>query len=445
MKKNITRLKRIYYKNNIPYIKFKNKFYSVEGNDIKQIIKLIKKLQKKYKIKKYNKDKIDEKKNKIKNITDGITRTYISTSDISNIQRDLYDTKKELENKINIENNDIKAIEYKIDKIKNEYEDKILELNKNKQIKFEGKIYNDVNDFKNDFYIARNEYIRLLNENINEKEKYKALYEGINKDEKKLKEETNIQMKQINEEIKTKQRGVKEGTKRGVYNTKKKIEEQQKKINEQLEKERIKKLKKEEKIKIKEENEKLINEIDEKIINLEGEGKKIKGGLYDYQIDEIMKNIKYYIKTISYDELPEMINNIIKNKIYKGSFIMNLSKRDDKKGYHHWISIYWDVDENDKNSIMSVCYYDSYGEKPNDYIDKYLKKMIDGLDISYYVKYKYNLVENQKNSNLCGVFAISFILRMLSGLEFKDATDYNIMNDKNMDDKLKQYNKFQFI
>jgi hypothetical protein len=95
---------------------------------------------------------------------------------------------------------------------------------------------------------------------------------------------------------------------------------------------------------------------------------------------------------------------------------------------------------------MSVCYYDSYGDKPNDYIEKQLKKMVDGLDISYYVKYKYNLIKNQDyNTSLCGVFAISFILRMLSGLDFKQSTDYKIMNDENMKEKLQSYNKFNFI
>ncbi|NBW36460.1 MAG: hypothetical protein EBR30_15865 [Cytophagia bacterium] len=159
-----------------------------------------------------------------------------------------------------------------------------------------------------------------------------------------------------------------------------------------------------------------------------------------------MKNINTYLKTISYDELPDLIDYIIDNKIYKGSFILNLSKRGDNKGYKHWIAIYYDVEEKNKSSIMSVCYYDSYGEKPNDYIEKQLKKMIDGLDISYYVKYKYNLIKNQNyNSSLCGVFAISFILRMLSGLDFKQSTDYKIMNDDNMKEKLQSYNKFNFI
>ena len=66
MKKNISRLKRIYYKNDKPYIKFKNKFYSVEGSDVKKIIKLIKRLQKKYNVKKISKDKENEKKIKSK-------------------------------------------------------------------------------------------------------------------------------------------------------------------------------------------------------------------------------------------------------------------------------------------------------------------------------------------------------------------------------------------
>jgi len=131
MKKNISRLKRIYYKNKIPYIKFKNKFYSVEGSDVKKIIKLIKRLQKKYNVKKVGKDKEDEKKNKIKNITDGITRTYISAGDINNINKDLYETKRELDKKINTDNNEIKSIEYKIDKLTNEYEDKIIKYKKN--------------------------------------------------------------------------------------------------------------------------------------------------------------------------------------------------------------------------------------------------------------------------------------------------------------------------
>lgn len=447
MKKNISRLKRIYYKNKIPYIKFKNKFYSVEGSDVKKIIKLIKRLQKKYNVKKVGKDKEDEKKNKIKNITDGITRTYISAGDINNINKDLYETKRELDKKINTDNNEIKSIEYKIDKLTNEYEDKIIKYKKNNNddnkklkdfINQEGsKLLYNMNKLKKDVEELKYKDKILLNEKNDIIEDNNNLNNAIN--DININQQEEQKEEDFEDENKGKNKGKNKGNKgnKGAntgkkYNTKKKQEQEQKQEQE--------------KINLLKSKEKEIKPIEEVNFDDEQGNGKIKGGLYDNQIDHIMKNINTYLKTISYDELPDLIDYIIENKIYKGSFILNLSKRGDNKGYKHWIAIYYDVEEKNKNSIMSVCYYDSYGEKPNEYIEKQLKKMIDGLDISYYVKYKYNLIKNQNyNSSLCGVFAISFILRMLSNLDFKQSTDYKIMNDENMKEKLQSYNKFNFI
>jgi hypothetical protein len=158
-----------------------------------------------------------------------------------------------------------------------------------------------------------------------------------------------------------------------------------------------------------------------------------------------MKNIKYYIKTISLDELAELLNYIVKNKLYKCCFIMNLSDRNDKKGYHHWIAIYIDIDENDEYSIMSICYYDSYGDKAPVRVRELLKNLPTRMDINYYIKYKENQIKQQEyNSELCGFYCIAVLLRLLSGLSWKESTNY-IINEDNMKELKDKYDKYNFI
>jgi hypothetical protein len=47
-------------------------------------------------------------------------------------------------------------------------------------------------------------------------------------------------------------------------------------------------------------------------------------GLWNYQIDKIMKPFKLYIKTISIDGLNDMMQYIYYNNILNGSFILNI-------------------------------------------------------------------------------------------------------------------------
>ena len=187
----------------------------------------------------------------------------------------------------------------------------------------------------------------------------------------------------------------------------------------------------------------ILKEADKIIINPEtGYGKNNKlDGLYDHEIDHIMSNTKYYLRTITIDEIDEIINKIIKYNILKCCFIMNLSKRDDKKGYKHWVAIYINL-IND----MSIEYYDSYADPiPKILIDKF-NKMLEDMNINVYVKLKENKIKDQPlNSSLCGYYSIAFLLKRLNNIPFSEATNYKSLNETNMKELKKKYEKFKFI
>ena len=170
--------------------------------------------------------------------------------------------------------------------------------------------------------------------------------------------------------------------------------------------------------------------------DIQGEGKYNKDfGLWNYQIDKIMQPFKLYIKSITYQELDELIKYIYNNNIMIGGFILNVG--------NHWTAIYYDF----KNEFV-LEYYDPFGDPPKFNIIKSFKDLILNFNIEVFVKFKINKIQQQdiKTSN-CGWFSIYFLIMRFNNYSFKDITKYkNIKRDEQNIEELKdKYDKFGFI
>lgn len=178
----------------------------------------------------------------------------------------------------------------------------------------------------------------------------------------------------------------------------------------------------------------------------EGEGKGINNdGLTDEDINKIMSVYKCYIKTISHDELDDMINYITDHNILKSCFIINTLNRNQNNEIGHWCAIYICLDD----PYYSIEWFDSYGNKPDSIIIGKFKKMIEKMEIPTFIKFKFNKIKQQYNdSSTCGYHCILFLLKRLYNISFKDATNYNKTIKENEDniEKFKQfYENFKLI
>ena len=158
-----------------------------------------------------------------------------------------------------------------------------------------------------------------------------------------------------------------------------------------------------------------------------------------------MDPYKIYIKTISKDELDEMIKYIIDNNILKCCFIMNTLERDQYKEVGHWQAFYICLDD----PYYSIEFFDSYGTKPDYKIINKFKNMIDMMKIPTFIKFKYNKIKQQyNNTSTCGLHSILFLIKRIYNISFRDATNFNKTIKETEEDvnKLKDfYEHFKLI
>lgn len=138
------------------------------------------------------------------------------------------------------------------------------------------------------------------------------------------------------------------------------------------------------------------------------------GGLYNSDIEEVMKDSPHWGGVIACDEFDKIPAKPNLN------LVVNLDKASQPGS--HWVSIR--VDSKDR----SVEYYDSFGRKPPDTIDKGIKDLFDRIEPapSNMFKYKYNRKPTQNpTTDTCGYHAMLFILQRNRGDTFKKATNFD--------------------
>jgi hypothetical protein len=465
--KNIIRPKRIFYDDKKPYILFKKKKYYLNNLDNKYIINLIKKLSKKIKRKKIeNKKKIKKDVNKSLTgiITSKIYEGYVNnqlTNKLDNINKDIIDINK----KINDNKKMIKYVDDNKDKLKNYDDNDLYILNKNGKYRFylNNKQYleeDDKNKLKSIVFNTYKDYIKLKKDNenlsnindslkkgsINNISKINYLEDYLNNVNNNIRNEIDdlyeknfYQEIYINEYIEPKLQNIEQQKEQQIKKVKRGRPPKLKKTSKKILEDFLKNVSPEIKNQpiLIEENK---NNDDNSIDYGDGLNKYLENkGTYSTEIKEIMKNVKYFIDVISIDDLNTLVDKIIKHKLYKCCFIMNLKTDDNNK--YHWVSVYIDL-IND----MEINYYDCLGIKAPKIFKDAIDKLINKLNIDVYVKFKENLIKNQPDySFLCAYYCISFILQRLSGLDFKYITNYKNMNEKNIKELKQKYEKFKFI
>jgi len=176
-----------------------------------------------------------------------------------------------------------------------------------------------------------------------------------------------------------------------------------------------------------------------KIDNTGQETKIGPDGLYNTEIEHIMKDYPDFVGVISSDEIPSLVGKVKPNK--KISFIMNLDKSNQPGS--HWVSVLIDP----VNS-QSVEYYDSYGMPPPNNFSKDIKLLVDKMKPDVYLKYKINKVKHQHDSSsTCGWHSMRWLLNRYAGIPFKDCTGWNEVNkgEKAAQDLKKKFKKFGYI
>lgn len=115
-------------------------------------------------------------------------------------------------------------------------------------------------------------------------------------------------------------------------------------------------------------------------------------------------------------------NDFVDKGITKIGIIFN----HDKSGQSgsHWVSLFINL------KIGQIYYFDSVGKEPKKEINLLISKFIDFFK-KYNINYilKINKTEHQQKNSECGVYSVSFILRLLDGESFDDISSQPIDDD----------------
>lgn len=162
------------------------------------------------------------------------------------------------------------------------------------------------------------------------------------------------------------------------------------------------------------------------------EPQKGEGGMYDSEIEEVMKPDHNFVGVISADEIDTLP---VKPKM---SFIINTDPRD-KPGEH------WQACRIDSTFDKSVEFYCPFGDDPQPSFMKGIKQLIDKMKLPYMLKFKINKVKNQDvKSDNCGWFACMYLKKRANGQSFRQATGYKEQdNSEQMEKEVEQFKKQQ--
>jgi hypothetical protein len=176
----------------------------------------------------------------------------------------------------------------------------------------------------------------------------------------------------------------------------------------------------------------IYNQITRKLVRyVEGNGKgSLMTGLYNDQIDDMLRHEPKYFGCISRDEIHKL--QLDDNGKY--GFVYNTVPSNKPTIYEgHWRAIYIDLDDG-----KSIDHYDSFGEPAEEDIQNQIGTLLKPFNLPYYLKWKDNKIVNQRsNSSNCGFFCVNFLQDRFEGKRFVDSTGYSNANKAEKDLKKK--------
>ena len=146
-----------------------------------------------------------------------------------------------------------------------------------------------------------------------------------------------------------------------------------------------------------------------------------KGGLYNDEIESIMKHFKDFKGVIMRNEIKKLLPDIEPHS--RIAFIINTDPS--YKPGKHWCGVYIDARSGPESS-NSIEWYDSYASNmPKDILDD-CKLIIKCLKPESFLKLKENSIIHQsdKSSN-CGYHCMKFLIDRFRGRSFAEATGYD--------------------
>jgi len=164
---------------------------------------------------------------------------------------------------------------------------------------------------------------------------------------------------------------------------------------------------------------------------VKGNGKgSLMTGLYNDQIDDMLRHEPKYFGCISRDEIHKL--QLDDNGKY--GFVYNTVPSNKPTIYDgHWRAIYIDLDDG-----KSIDHYDSFGEPAEEDIQNQIGTLLKPFNLPYYLKWKDNKIVNQRsNSSNCGFFCVNFLQDRFEGKRFVDSTGYSNANKAEKDLKKK--------
>jgi len=147
-------------------------------------------------------------------------------------------------------------------------------------------------------------------------------------------------------------------------------------------------------------------------------------GMYDSQIQEIMKKHPEFKGVIAADEIMKL------SSAKKMAFIINT---DTSNGPGlHWTSCFIDCSPN----VRSIEYFDPFGSAPPTMFNRDIKKLVKKINPETMLLYKVNKVKQQDvTTNTCGLHAMNFLQKRLDGKSFIEATGYSPNKPKDQSEK----------
>ena len=149
------------------------------------------------------------------------------------------------------------------------------------------------------------------------------------------------------------------------------------------------------------------------------------------QYEESHHDFKFFKAVpIDFDDLPEYglkdldFDALMKEGRTKIGVVFNLDEH--YKSGSHWVALYSDLKEG------KVYFSDSYGLRPDKRIVAFMRRIAayikDNLNITPVVDF--NKTRHQYGNSECGLYSISFILKLLGGTTFEDLTKNRITDEE---------------
>jgi hypothetical protein len=143
------------------------------------------------------------------------------------------------------------------------------------------------------------------------------------------------------------------------------------------------------------------------------------------------------------DELCKInLSDLMKKGKSKIGVVFNLDKH--TQSGSHWVAMYGDFKGekgvNEFNGNGRICYWDSYGMKPNKEVVVLMERLKkQASEIGHNVDIKINNVRHQYKNSECGVYCIYFLTSLLDGEKSFENIVENIVKDDDMNAKRIEY------